>query len=84
MLPNAPDADMRYPLSNTYQSVLLPGNALLLVRIGIREALHLTSLATEKTVQVGSDLVAFTLLQCVALGASGLRFVNSVRRRRER
>jgi hypothetical protein len=44
----------------------------------------LTSLATEKTVQVGSDLVAFTLLQCVALGASGLRFVNSVRRRRER
>lgn len=56
----------------TYQSVLVPGNSLVLVGIGVAETLDLTSLAAEKTVQVGADLVALTLLQVVALCAAGL------------
>jgi len=56
----------------TYQSVLIPGDGLVLVGIGVAETLDLTSLATEKTVQVGADLVALTLLQVVALRAAGL------------
>lgn len=38
----------------TYEGVVLPGDTLLLVGIGVGEALDLTSLATEKTVKVGS------------------------------
>lgn len=56
----------------TNQSILFPLDALLLVCVGVREALDLASLTTEQTVQVGSDLVSFTLLQVVALCASCL------------
>jgi hypothetical protein len=66
-------------LSQTYESILLPCNALLLVRIGIREALHLASFTAEQTVQIWTDLVTLALLQCMALGASGLWDVSGVR-----
>ena len=65
-------------LSNTYQSVIVPSDALLLVRVGIREALNLTSLAAEETVQIWADLVTLALLQCVALSASRLPGVSNV------
>jgi len=41
----------------TYESVVVPGDALLLVGIGVGEALDLTSLATKKTVKVGTNLL---------------------------
>jgi hypothetical protein len=47
-------------------------DALLLVGLGVGEAGNLTTLAAEKTVQVGSDLVALALLQVMALRASCL------------
>jgi hypothetical protein len=61
-----------------YQSVLAPGNGLLLVGIGVLEAGDGTSLAAEQTVKVGTDLVAFTLLEGVALSASGLEEVGTL------
>lgn len=63
----------------TYQAVLVPGDALLLVGVGVGVALDLAGLATEKTVQHGADLVALALLQGVALGATGLQGVRIVR-----
>lgn len=60
----------------SYQSVFLPLNCLVLIRIRIREALHLTSLASEQAVEVGSDFVALLLLQVVTLGASCLESVS--------
>jgi len=44
------------------QSLLLPCNALLLVRVCVRETLDLTGLAAEETVQVGTNLVALAFL----------------------
>lgn len=55
-----------------YQSVLVPGDTLLLVGIGIREALDRASLAAEQAVQVGADLVALRLNDGVALSTSRL------------
>ena len=63
-------------LSEAYQSVVIPGDALLLVRVGVREALNLTGLAAKQAVQVWADLVALALLQRVALSASGLDGVS--------
>ena len=67
------------------ERVVGPRNALLDVRLGVREALDLAGLATEQTVKamgsvesaaiddaLGSDLVASTLLNGVALGAASL------------
>jgi hypothetical protein len=62
----------------TYQSVLIPGDALLLVGVGVRVALDLTSLAAEETVKHGADLVTLTLLQGVALRAAGLEEVGTL------
>lgn len=56
----------------TYQSVLIPGDALLLVGVGVGVTVDLASLAAEETVQVGTNLVALTLAESVALGATGL------------
>ena len=61
-----------------YQSVLVPGDGLLLVGIGILEASDGTSLAAEQTVKVRSDLVSLALLEGVALGASGLEEVGTL------
>lgn len=55
-----------------YQSVLVPLNGLLLVGIGVCETLNGTSVAAEKTVQVGTDLVSLTLTESVALSTSCL------------
>ena len=65
-------------LSNTYQSVVIPGDALLLICVGVREALNLTSLASEQAVKIWADLVTLALLQCVALSASRLPGVSNV------
>jgi hypothetical protein len=54
------------------QGVLLPGDALLLVGVGVGEALNGTSLATKETVQVRADLVGTALLDSVALSTAGL------------
>lgn len=54
----------------THKSVLRPGDTFLFVGIGVGEAFDLASLTTEQAVQVWADLVAFTFLQVVALGAS--------------
>lgn len=56
----------------TYQSALIPCDTLLLVRIGIRVALDLTRLTSEKAMEVWAGLVALALLQVVALRASRL------------
>lgn len=62
----------------TYQSVLLPLDALLLVGIGVRVALDGTSVATEQAVQSRADLVAAASLDGVALGATGLEEVGTL------
>lgn len=56
----------------TYESVVVPLNTGLLVGVGVGVALSGTGLATEKTVQVGADLVGTTSLDGVALSATGL------------
>lgn len=58
------------------QCIFCPSNSLLLVGIGVGEALDLTGLATEETVQVGSDLVALRLHSGVALCTSRLAQVS--------
>lgn len=57
----------------SYKSVLFPDNGLVLVGIGVGEALDLTRLAAEETVQIGSDLVTLSLLEVMALCATGLQ-----------
>jgi hypothetical protein len=61
-----------------YQSVLVPFNGLLLVGIGVCESLNRTSVAAEKTVQVGADLVSLTLAESVALSTSCLEEPGSL------
>lgn len=63
---------------NTYESIVVPGDSLLLVRIGVRVTLNGSGLATEKTVQVWADLVSLTLLKGVALSASSLEEVGTL------
>lgn len=63
---------------NSYESVLLPGNALALVGVGVGVALDLTGLAAEETVKVGANLVALALLQVVALSAASLEKVGTL------
>ena len=60
------------------EGVLVPGDALLLVGVGVGVALDLTGLATEKAVEHGADLVALALLQGVALRAAGLEEVGTL------
>lgn len=68
------------PLSSSqfasYQSILLPLDGLVLIRVRVCKALDLTSLAAEQAVEVGSDLVALFLLQIVTLGESCLMMVS--------
>ena len=58
--------------SGLYQCVLFPYYSLVLVRIGVREALDLSSLAPEESVKIWPNLVALALFQVVALRASCL------------
>ena len=63
---------------STYKSILVPGDSLLLVGVGVGVALNGTGLATEKTVKVWTDLVTLTLLEGVALSTSGLEEVGTL------
>jgi hypothetical protein len=54
------------------EGLLVPGDALLLVGVGVGVALDGTGLAAEETVQSRADLVAAVLLDGVALRAAGL------------
>jgi len=60
------------------QCVLVPGDALLLVGVGVRVAVDLAGLAAEEAVEHGADLVALALLQGVALSAAGLEEVGTL------
>ena len=62
----------------TYESVLVPGDSLLLVGVGVGVTLNGTGLTTEKTVKVWTDLVTLTLLESVALSTSGLEEVGTL------
>jgi hypothetical protein len=64
--------------ATTYQSLLVPGDALLLVGIGVGETLDLAGLAAEDAVQVRADLVGTVLLEGMALGATGLEEVGAL------
>jgi len=54
------------------QSVFLPGDALLLVGVGVGVAVDGAGLAAEETVQGRADLVGTASLDGVALSATGL------------
>lgn len=56
----------------TYQSVLVPFDALLLVGVCVGVSLDGAGVAAEEAVEGGADLVAAVLLDGVALGAPGL------------
>jgi len=60
------------------EGVLVPGDALLLVGVGVGVALDLSGLAAEEAVEHGADLVALALLQGVALRAAGLEKVGTL------
>ena len=60
------------------ERVLVPGDALLLVGVGVRVTGDLAGLAAEETVELGADLVALALLQGVALSAAGLEEVGAL------
>lgn len=55
-----------------YQSLVGPGDALLLVGIGVGVAGDGARLAAKEAVQGGADLVAAVLVDGVALSAAGL------------
>jgi hypothetical protein len=60
------------------EGVVLPGDALLLVGVGVGVAVDGTGLAAEEAVQGRADLVAAVLLDGVALGATGLEEVGTL------
>lgn len=60
------------------EGVLVPGDALLLVGIGVGVALDGASLAAEKTVQSRSNLVAAVLLDSVALSTTALEHLDTL------
>jgi hypothetical protein len=60
------------------ESVLVPVDTLLLVGVGVGEALDLTGLAAEDTMELRADLVALAGLQGVALRAAGLEEVGAL------
>lgn len=62
----------------TYQSALVPLNALLLVGVGVRVAVDGAGVATEQAVQGRADLVAAASLDGVALSATGLEEVGTL------
>jgi len=60
------------------ESVITPGDALALVGVGVSVSGDLAGLSAPKSVKVGSDLVALTLLEVVALSATGLEEVGAL------
>ncbi len=65
-------------MCKTYQCVLVPCDALLLVGICVGVALDGAGLAAEEAVERGADLVAAVLLEGVALSAPGLEEVGTL------
>jgi hypothetical protein len=65
-------------MRDAYQAGLVPGDALLLVGVGIRVALDGAGLAAEQAVQRRADFVAATLLKGVALSTSCLEKVGTL------
>lgn len=60
------------------EGVVVPGDALLLVGIGVGVALDGAGLAAEEAVQGRADLVAAILLDGVALSTTGLEEVGTL------
>jgi hypothetical protein len=60
------------------EGLLVPLNALLLVGVGVGVAGDGASVAAEKAVERGADLVALALTKGVALGATGLEEVGTL------
>ena len=65
-------------LISIYQSIVIPGNSLCLVGIGVGEAIYGSSLSSKETVQVGANLVCLALTKSVALCASSLEEVGTL------
>jgi len=65
-------------LDFTHQSLLVPGDALLLVGVGVGVALDGTRLTAEEAVESGTDLVASAGLGGVALRTAGLEKVGTL------
>lgn len=63
---------------STYQSVVVPGDALLLVGVGVGVAVDGAGLAAEQAVQRRTNLVATVLLNGVALRAARLEEVGTL------
>lgn len=61
-----------------YESVLVPGDALLLVGVGVGVAFNGTGLAAEEAVERGADLVDAASLDGVALRAARLEEVGTL------
>ena len=61
-----------------YQSAFIPGDALSLVGVGVGVAVNGASLAAEEAVERGTDLVATTRLDGVALSATSLEEVGTL------
>jgi hypothetical protein len=62
----------------TYQSVLLPLDALLLVGIRVGVTLDGAGVTAEQAVKSGTDLVAAASLDGVALGTTGLEQTSTL------
>jgi hypothetical protein len=60
------------------KGIVVPGDALLLVGIGVRVALDGAGLAAEQAVQGGADLVTAAGLDGVALSAAGLEKTSAL------
>lgn len=60
----------------TYESILVPYNSLVLIGIRVGEPLHLTALAAKETMEGWSDLVAFVGSEGVTLCTASLGYVS--------
>jgi len=60
------------------KGVLIPGDALLLVGISVRESFDLASLPAKNTVQIGADLVSTAGLEGVTLCTASLEKISTL------
>jgi hypothetical protein len=67
------------PRRETYESLLVPLNTLLLVGVGVGVALDLAGLASEQTVKSGTGLGGSAGLDGVALLATSLEELGALR-----
>jgi hypothetical protein len=71
-------AHVKGSLGRTYQRALVPGDALLLVGVGVGVAVNGTAGAAEQAVERRADLVAAASLKGVALRATRLEEVGTL------